>query len=439
MKEITAKQIEKFHVNYQKERQNKQQEKEIIEKGLEEACLNQKIVEENKPIFNLELPESKRYDQKENHRCWIYAGLNVIKYNVAKNLNIDLKEFSLSNPYLAFFDKLEKSNTVYERIIHSNIESQEELQKEKFLEDSMIEDGYWSMFVAVVEKYGIVPENIMPETKESLNYKRIEIILTEKVKKDVLFLLEKKKQKASIEELENEKEKYLQENYEMLSKLLGEPKFLFDYKYQDQEGKKQELKEMTPLAFKEQFLTLNLKDFVVIGNVPTEQKEYNKVYQKKYTENIQGKSQVKFLNLTIEELKTLAIKQLKDGISIWMGIYIRKYESEKLGILDPRLYDYEKILGLKRLTKKEALILRDIFIHHAMTICGVHLEEEKPIRWKVEDSYGIEEKIQGYYVMNDRFFDEFVLNLAIHKKYLTKEQQELWKEEPIKTQETAPY
>ena len=40
-------------------------------------------------------------------------------------------------------------------------------------------------------------------------------------------------------------------------------------------------------------------------------------------------------------------------------------------------------------------------------------------------------KIVGYFVMNDNFFDEFVLEVMIDKKYLTEEELALFKQKPI--------
>ena len=66
-----------------------------------------------------------------------------------------------------------------------------------------------------------------------------------------------------------------------------------------------------------------------------------------------------------------------------------------------------------------------------MTFTGVNLVNDKPQRWKIEDSYGDKEKVNGYYIMNDNFFNEFVLSVVIDKKYLTTEQLNLLEQESI--------
>ena len=75
-----------------------------------------------------------------------------------------------------------------------------------------------------------------------------------------------------------------------------------------------------------------------------------------------------------------------------------------------------------------------------MTICGVNLSEDgTPKRWKIEDSYGTNEKIDGYYVMNDNYFDEFILQAIIDKKYLSAEQLNMLDQDFIEFEIKDPF
>ena len=437
--QITLEQIKKFSETYSSNKTNKTIENAITKNGLENACINRDILIENQPVFNIELPESKRYDQKDSWRCWIYGGLNLIKYNIAKNLNIDVMNLELSNNYIAFFDKLEKSNNTYETIISLENVGFDYLHKENILSFCVSEGGYWEWFVAIINKYGIVPYLYDPNAVESSNYEKIEYLYTEKVKKDVLELIKLKKENKNENILRELKYKFLEENYMILSKILGEPLSEFDYEYKDKNGKYKRIEHLTPVEFKNRFLKLKLEDFVTIGNMPMYNKEYYRVYKKKYLGNVFKNSYVKYLNLPIEELKELAIKQLKDELPVYFGAHIRKFRDKKSGILDTRLYNYEETLDLKRLSKEEALNTYDINMHHVMTFIGVNLVDNKPQRWKVEDSYGDKEKVNGYYIMNDNFFDEFVLSVVIDKKYLSQEQLELFNQEPIEFEIEDPF
>ena len=433
-KGISLEQIQTFNKKYNENEINKIIEKGITKKGLEKFCIDENVVLENKPEFNIELPESKREDQKDNHRCWIYAGLNTIKYDVAKNLNTDVNELELSNNYIAFFDKLEKSNNAYENAINLEKTDFDYIRKENVFTFCVSEGGYWEWFVAIVNKYGIVPKSIMPNAFESDDWEKLELIYTEKVKKDILKLIKLKEQNTSIEEIRKVKEKFVEENYFILSKILGEPKYEFSYEYKDNEDNYMKIEKITPLQFKQKFLTIKIEDFVSLGNLPMYNKEYKKIYRKKYLGNVVGNSYVEFLNLPINDLKELTIKQLQDGIPVWFALDRQKFRDDNTGILDTRLYNYDKTLNIEYLTKEEALNLSDIHLEHAMTFCGVNIVEGKSERWKVEDSYGNKDRFNGYYIMNDNYFDEFVLNVIIDKKYLSQEQLQLLEQEPVEIQ-----
>lgn len=437
--QISLEQIKKFRELYNDDKMNKVIENSITKNGLESTCINRDIIIENQPIFNIELPESKRYDQQDSWRCWIYGGLNLIKHNIAKNLNINVMDLKLSNNHIAFWDKLEKSNNTYENIINLENIDYDYIHKESIIKYCVSEGGYWEWFVAIVNKYGIVPYSYNPNAIESTNYEKVEYLYTEKVKKDIIELIDLKRQKKDLDVLRKVKERFLQENYILLCKILGEPVTNFDYEYKDKNGDYKRYENLTPMEFKNKFLTLNLEDFVTIGNMPMYDKEYNKVYKKRYLGNVYQNSYVKYLNLPIEDLKELTIKQLKDSIPVYMGAHILKFRDTKSGILDTRLYNYEDTLNFRKLSKEEALNLYDINMHHVMTFTGVNLIDNKPQRWKIEDSYGDKEKVNGYYIMNDNFFNEFVFSVVIDKKYLSQEQLQLLEQEPIEYEIEDPF
>lgn len=437
MKNITIPILEKFHKEYQKEPSNKIIENAIKNVGLSEFCLDLEVVNNNIDVFNIELPKTKIYNQRESHLCWGYAGLSLINANVAKNLNVNIEDFSLSITYLSFIDKLEKTNTIYEYVIENdNFDLEKELSK-GYLQFYTYEGGYFYYFKELVKKYGIVPESVMPEVECIHHPGDLRALLKNKVKKDVWNLIEGKQKKESKTELLKRKEKMLEENYFLLSKCIGEPPLNFVYEYQDKKGTVCTINS-TPQEFCQKYLSLNLEDMISIGNVPMYNKEYYKMYQKEYNDSIYQKS-VSFLNMPINILKELGVKQLKDGIPVYMGCNMTKMIHEEKGVLDKNLYKYKEVFHTELLAKEEALSLHDISNGHIMLITGVHIENGKPIRWKVQDSYGKDTHKNGYYIMNDNFFDEFVLEVIIDKKYLSMKQLKLLNQKPVLIPLDDPY
>ena len=174
----------------------------------------------------------------------------MLKYNIANNLNIDVKELKLSSNYISFFDRLEKANYLYNEIMELNNTNFHYLEKEKILCNVGTETGYWEFFKTLVLKYGLLPYEYMPETKESINADRVTTIYTEKVLKDIIKLIDLKNKNVAKEKIEIEIKKYLSQNYEILSKILGEPPKIFDYEYKDKNGIYQSYKNMTNIQNK---------------------------------------------------------------------------------------------------------------------------------------------------------------------------------------------
>ena len=60
------------------------------------------------------------------------------------------------------------------------------------------------------------------------------------------------------------------------------------------------------------------------------------------------------------------------------------------------------------LSKADRLQSQDSAMNHAMVISGVHLDADgKPVRYKVENSWGVEAGNKGYFVMTDKWFTEY--------------------------------
>lgn len=150
---IKLEDIKEFSENYNSNIENKDIENKIIKHGLIKTCINKDIIEENPATFNIELSETKRYNQKESLRCWAFSGFNMIKRNMAENLNINIMDFELSDNYIAFFHRLEKANYAYEKAITSKsingIKVLKTIEKANMFE----EVGNWKTFVNLLKKY----------------------------------------------------------------------------------------------------------------------------------------------------------------------------------------------------------------------------------------------------------------------------------------------
>ena len=120
-------------------------------------------------------------NQKSSGRCWIFALLNVIRQKVSEKLNLEELEFS--QQYLFFWDKIERCyffiNT-FEELARKGEKPDSRLMM--FLLSNPMEDGgQWGMLVNLVEKYGVMPKAVWPDTVSAVKSRQMNQILNTKV------------------------------------------------------------------------------------------------------------------------------------------------------------------------------------------------------------------------------------------------------------------
>ena len=77
-------------------------------------------------------------------------------------------------------------------------------------------------------------------------------------------------------------------------------------------------------------------------------------------------------------------------------------------------------------------------MNHAMVLTGVNLKDDQPTRWKIEHSWGDKNGQKGYYVADDAWFERYVYQAVIYKRYLTGEQLEALEQKPIELEPWDP-
>ncbi|MBQ1647360.1 MAG: aminopeptidase, partial [Bacteroidales bacterium] len=152
-------------------------------------------------------------------------------------------------------------------------------------------------------------------------------------------------------------------------------------------------------------------------------KPFNQMYTVKFLGNVVEGRPVTYLNREMDRIKAAAVRQLQDGHPVWFGSDCSKFSFRKDGIFDRDTAAVEKLFNVKfNFTKEEYLDYGDSAMNHAMVILGVNLDENgKPNRWHIENSWGDEAGQDGYFVASDSWFDSFVYQVVVNKKYLDEE------------------
>ena len=86
------------------------------------------------------------------------------------------------------------------------------------------------MFVNLIEKYGVVPQTVMPETHHSSKSNLMNYFLTHKLKRICLdFKKNEHREKPNLARLRRSKENMISTIYSMLCMFLGNPPEKFNW------------------------------------------------------------------------------------------------------------------------------------------------------------------------------------------------------------------
>lgn len=237
-----------------------------------------------------------------------------------------------------------------------------------------------------------------------------------------------------MEQLRARKDAMMETVYRMLCISLGKPPVHFTWETRDKDGKFVRVSDITPQEFYEQYVGYELDNLVTAINAPTQDKPYGKTYTVQYLGSVrEGKYPVKYLNLPMDDLRAIAIAMLKDGMPVWFGSDVGQFSNRKAGILSLDAYDLGGLFDTEfPMNKAQRLDYGESLMTHAMVLTGVDLDENgKPIRWKVENSWGDESGDKGFFVMSDEWFGEFAYQILLDRSYFTAEQNAQFDADPI--------
>jgi len=423
--------VSHFSAAFDAEPRNRLVMNAVAKNGIAAVALDRETVNRTNHTYShlIETPEAT--NQKKTGRCWLFAGLNILRLAAMQKMN--LEKFELSQAYLMFWDKLEKANFFLENIIETRDEPLNGRLMMAILATPIPDGGQWDMFVNLVRKYGVVPKSAMPETFSSGNSRSMNQVLVSKLREYAQVLRELHQEDNSLDELRSAKGEMMQEFYRILAIHLGHPPSRFLWEWRDKEKQFHRHGELTPREFFEEYVAFDLDDMVCLINAPTTDKPYGKMYTVQYLGNVVGGQQVLYLNVAIGTLRKAAAAMIADGHAVWFGCDVGKMLERDMGVLDDQVFDYELVYGTGfKLDKAGRLDYGHSRMTHAMVLTGVDIDESgEPTKWRVENSWGTDLGDKGYFVMSNKWFDEYLYEVVVSKSYLSAELLQVLDIEPV--------
>lgn len=219
--EISKEDLECFDVSFDSSPANVIAMNAVVKNGICGSAMNSNAKAANQHAFSITVESGDVCNQKKSGRCWMFASLNVMRLEVMKKLNI--KNMELSQAYPLFYDKLERANYFLENIIDTLDLPLHDRVVDFLLSAPMGDGGQWDMFRSIVAKYGVVPQDLMPESESSSNTHDMDEYLTKKLREYAMTLRTSDAEGNDISALRELKDDMMDTVYRILCISLGKP------------------------------------------------------------------------------------------------------------------------------------------------------------------------------------------------------------------------
>ena len=395
---------------------------------VDDVALDREIVSSIDHSLSTTLDDWKVTNQERSGRCWLFAGLNLLRVGVMRKTGI--KDFEFSQNYAMFWDKLERANYFLEAIIETADRDLDDRTVAYLLESAASDGGQWNMFAALVAKHGLVPKSYMPETQSSSDTARMNSVLRYQLHQGARAV-----RAAAAEDPEIAravKAEILQAVYRVLCIHLGTPPERFDWQWTDKDKQFHRDGVLTPQEFAASYVDLPVSEYVCLVNDPRPSSPTARTFTVEYLGNVVGGPPVTYLNVDMQVIKDVAAATIQGGEPVWFGCDVGKMMSSDYGFWDTGLYDLPLVYDTGfDLDKAARLAYHESAMTHAMLFTGVDVLDGETRRWRVENSWGSDRGQDGFYTMTDSWFGQYVFEIAARRSVLPAELQGALETEPI--------
>jgi bleomycin hydrolase len=395
---------------------------------VDDVALDREIVSSIDHSLSTTLDDWKVTNQERSGRCWLFAGLNLLRVGVMRKTG--LKDFEFSQNYAMFWDKLERANYFLEAIIETAGRDLDDRTVAFLLQSAASDGGQWNMFAALVAKHGLVPKGYMPETQSSSDTARMNSILRYQLHQGARTI-----RAATAEGLEPAraaKAEIMQAIYRILCIHLGTPPERFDWQWTDKDKQFHRDGVLTPQEFAAAYVDLPVSEYVCLVNDPRPSSPLGATFTVEYLGNVIGGPPVSYLNVSTQVMKDVAAATIQGGEPVWFGCDVGKMMSSDYAFWDAALYDLPSVYDAAfDLDKAARLAYHETAMTHAMLFTGVDVLDGATRRWRVENSWGPDRGRDGFYTMNDSWFGQYVFEIAARRSVLPAELRSALDAEPI--------
>lgn len=361
-------------------------------------------------------------DQKNSGRCWYFSTMNILRAEVMAREGWE--NFEFSETYGQFYDLLEKSNTRLESIIDHRHESIHSRWNDWAFKKPFGDGGHFSNAAHLVDKYGLVPQEVMPERYSSTDNLELMNLLRKLVRKYGLEL-----RSARRSELSTIKETALKDIYQLLVAVLGTPPAEFEWMGES----------WTPATFRDRFVPQSLEDdYVVFMNDPT--LPYYSTYRIPGNRNCREYPGWTFLNVPMEEIDSMGVASLAAGKMFYISADTVHDNLQDEGIYSLDSFRLDSLLHIdSSMSGRQLAESCEITSVHAIAVAGVKLDGAgRPEKWVIENSFGVSRGWNGYVVMTAPWLDTYLWRFVCERRFVPERLLRLYSRRPRRLPDWNP-
>ena len=384
----------------------------FLEQDMYEVALDRELAASYDTVCTYRVSHNQVTDQMKSGRCWLFSTFNILRDEMIKKH--DMGHFEFSQTYGMFWDILEKSNRFLENVIDNRKKPIDSRMNAWLFMKPIGDGGHFANAAHIIDKYGVVPQEVMPERHSSLDNKWLMNLVRTSLRRYGLKLRE-----ADVKDIQSVKEKALADIYSILAHNLGLPPTEFEWTLKDKDGKVISTRSYTPYSFRDEFIWHDLeKDYVIFMNDPT--KPYYRMYRVENSRNCYEYADWTFMNVPMDDILAMGVESLKNNTMFYFSADTDASMLMMGVIYDVGLYDLGKDFGVSLdMTKEEKIRSCEIKSAHAIAMTGVQLGEDgEPVKWLVENSFGTVRGWDGYVVMQNEWLKTYLFRFTVERRFV---------------------
>ena len=324
------------------------------------------------------------------------------------------------------------------------------------LQSPVSDGGQWDMVVNLVEKYGLVPQKLYPDSFNAKSSARINWLITAKLREAALHIralsaaaaVEATEKAPASESIPTYKAHILRDVQTILTLSLGvppKPTDTFTWTYAEKDSKNVRTLTTTPLDFyRDNISAVSNPGGTTLFSPASEgvaarfslvndpRNSYMTLLTVKRLGNVYGARGIQYVNVPMDVMKGAVIAMLQHNHPVFFGCDVGKFSDSEKGIMDTALFDYNLGFNVSLgMNKAQRLTAGESSMTHAMVISGVNIENGNPTRWRVENSWGEQAGEKGYWVMSDKRMDEYCYQAVVSPEAVSEEVKKVLRQTPV--------